>query len=57
MKAFISDNTGTVVFLKLYLITKEQVLDILKTQYGLELEESVNESIFQDLTKPGMDNK
>ncbi len=36
VKAFLVDNEGCVVFLKLYLITKEQFIDMLRVCYKLE---------------------
>jgi hypothetical protein len=35
VKAFIFDDEKSVVFLKLYLITKEQMLDVLRNEYGI----------------------
>lgn len=47
VKAFIFESEGSVVFLKLYLITKEQMVDLLNVYYHIQ----TNRDIFKDFNK------
>jgi len=50
IKAFITEAKDSVMFLKLYLITKDQFIEILKKGYSLEFDEKV---LFNEHTKQG----
>jgi hypothetical protein len=54
VKAFIFEKEGSVIFLKLYLITKEQLVDILNSYYNITInsEERDYFKIFDLLNKP-----
>jgi hypothetical protein len=54
VKAYIFENEGSVIFLKLYLITKEQLIDLLNHYFNLalNLEEIGYKKIFDHLNKP-----
>jgi len=54
VKAFLFENEGSVVFLKLYLITKSQLIDIIINYYKIPLNQNESESneIFDILNKP-----
>jgi len=50
-KVYMFESPNSVVFLKLYLITKSQLLDLIKNHYGIEINIS-DEHIFKDLNIP-----
>jgi hypothetical protein len=52
VKAFLFENEGSVVFLKLYLITKSQLVDIMTHCYQINLPQESTEEIFNILNKP-----
>ena len=45
------DDPSSVVFIKLYLITKEQLIDLLKTTYEVSEEESILLNRLKDLNE------
>ena len=52
MKAYIHEKKDSVIFIKLYLISKEQFLDILRVNYSFDLGQ-YNENLFQKVNKIG----
>lgn len=52
VKAFLFENEGSVVFLKLYLITKSQLVDIMAHCYQINLLQESTDEIFNILNKP-----
>eukprot|EP00340_Litonotus_pictus_P003309 CAMPEP_0170524690 /NCGR_PEP_ID=MMETSP0209-20121228/10175_1 /TAXON_ID=665100 ORGANISM="Litonotus pictus, Strain P1" /NCGR_SAMPLE_ID=MMETSP0209 /ASSEMBLY_ACC=CAM_ASM_000301 /LENGTH=343 /DNA_ID=CAMNT_0010813543 /DNA_START=471 /DNA_END=1499 /DNA_ORIENTATION=- len=55
-KAFIGESTESMAFVKLYLIKKDQLLDIYKNNYGLKIESYTN-TLDVDLNDLGEQNK
>jgi hypothetical protein len=53
VKAFIFEDEKSVVFLKLYLITKEQMIDILRFTYGITVDKDVMLKSLKDLNSIG----
>jgi hypothetical protein len=52
VKAFIHEKKDSVIFIKLYLISKEQFLDILRVNYGFDLSQ-YKDNLFEKVNKIG----
>lgn len=50
--AYLIECQGSVIFLKLYLIAKEQMLDLIESHYGVNINQDDRTKIFTELNQP-----